>query len=154
MDNNDISTIEQALDLKLPQEYRQVLFSYPFEAGTDIYDRDLYHRVEAIIEQNKMHRELGFFGQKWPEHYLVIGNDLFGNLHFMDLTRPEGFVFFADHEDTTYSSTIEAEEEAASLSEWVKATKEREARVRAEHEQWMRSTAERKRNKRWWQFWI
>jgi len=154
LDNNDLNNIEQMLGLKLPQAYREILLSYPFDIDANIYDRDLYQSAASVIEQNQMYRKSGFFGQKWPAHYLVIGSDAFGNLHFLDLTQPKCLVFFADHEDTAYSDTIEAEEEAANLSDWVKHMQEQAASFQAQVEQLQRSAEERKRNKKWWQFWI
>lgn len=153
MNSSDFEHIEQALGLTLPQAYRQVLISYPFAQDTQIYDRDLFESAAGIIDQNQIYRQGGFFGQKWPAHYLIIGRDTFGNLHFINLNQPDSPVYFADHEDTVYSTMIEAEE-APSIEDWVIEMQEQEEGNQIEYERMVRAAVERRRSKKWWQFWI
>lgn len=149
-----IRRIEEQLGLIVPDEYRQVLLAYPFERDSDSYQWDLFGDAEAILKENQVYRDMGFFGQKWPDNYLVIGGDGLGNVYYLDLSRRNSPVFFADHEDTSYSQVIEAEEVAPSVAAWVEQIKKEETLFKAEEQERERQSAERKANKKWWQFWI
>ena len=149
-----IRHIEQQLGLTMPEDYYQVLLAYPFERDSDSYDWNLFGEAETILKENQVYRDIGFFGQKWPNNYLVIGGDGLGNIYYLDLSRKDSPVFFADHESTSYSQVIESEEVAPSVAQWVEQIKQEEILTKAEDWERERQYAEQKANKKWWQFWI
>lgn len=100
MTPEDFARIEEELSLTLPQSYREALQRAEFQteaAGFMEFTGD----ADEVIGLNLEARREGFFGVKWPEHYLIIGEDGAGNSYFTDLKRERPVVFLADHELTT-----------------------------------------------------
>ena len=56
--------------------------------------------ADEIIGLNLEVWQDGFCGVKWPDHYLVIGDDDAGNHYFTDVTKDRPAVFLADYEET------------------------------------------------------
>lgn len=95
----DLARIEEELSVSLPQPYREVLQRPEFQgeaAGFMEFTGD----ADEVIGLNLEVRKDGFYGAKWPEQYLVIGEDGAGNSYFTDLKREHPAVFLADHELT------------------------------------------------------
>ena len=140
----DLEQIEQELGITLPHDYRELMLTYPFAPDSFANDCDLPNDPRRLIDTNCDLRRDGFFGMEWPNHYFSMGGDGSGNEHFIDLRRNPSPVFLADHEGSLFT------EAAPDLSAWVAGLQSEYARW--EEEDRMRS--ERRRNKRWWQFWI
>ena len=149
-----ILRIEEELKVVLPDGYKAVLLAYPFGPDSasyvDYFQDDLLDDAEALIERNQGHRASGYFGQHWPDHYFTIGSDSLDNDYFLDLNEPISAVYLANHERTARADQLEFEEKAANLAafvEWLKAQA-------AEFQREERQVAERRQNRKWWQFWL
>ncbi len=96
---DDISSIENGIGLKLPQSYVEVITSYPKELlDSDAPDFGLLDDPETVIKENNSVRKNGYFGEKWPERYIIIGHNGCGDYY---VTTPESTTFsigFSDHE--------------------------------------------------------
>ena len=109
MTAEDFEKIEKELSLSLPSAYREVLMRPEFQseaAGFQEFTGD----ADEIIGLNLEVRSAGFYGVKWPEHYLVIGEDGAGNNYFTDVNKERPAVFLADHELTTNKKCLIASE--------------------------------------------
>lgn len=106
--------------------------------------------ADEVIGLNLEVRRDGFYGAKWPEHYLIIGEDGAGNSYFTDVKREQPAVFLADHELTTNKDRLITSEGYESFADFIafilKLRSENDAAF-AEDE-----TPEVKR-KPWWKLW-
>lgn len=149
MTAEDVSKIELEIGLALPADYQQVLLRYPFASEGNAYCDELFGDAGYLIDTNRAYREGSFFGQTWPRHYLIIGDDGAGNVYFLDLARESLSVFVADHETTSARNYLAVSEEAPSLGALVQQIRRQQAEAKAEEQE----EVERHRNRRWWQFW-
>lgn len=100
MNADELARIEEELSLSLPPAYREIVLRPEFQgeaAGFMEFTGD----ADEVIGLNLEARKEGFFGVKWPEQYLIIGEDGAGNSYFTDLKRERPAVFLADHELTS-----------------------------------------------------
>ncbi|MGC3957965.1 MAG: SMI1/KNR4 family protein [Verrucomicrobiota bacterium] len=100
MNAEELARIEEELSVSLPLAYREIVLRPEFQgeaAGFMEFTGD----ADELIGLNLEARKEGFFGVKWPEHYLIIGEDGAGNSYFTDLKREHPAVFLADYELTT-----------------------------------------------------
>ena len=111
----DLARAESELKIQLPADYAAALLKNPFKGGA----QEFYGNLDEILNQTKWNRDEGFFGLKWPENYLVIGDDGAGNQYFIDLNRTPSPVFFVDHEIAAVKDKWEVTEEAASVKQWI-----------------------------------
>ena len=79
-DIGSVTAIERQLGIGLPSTYKQILLNYPFEIDSSTYWWDLFGDVNRLLEKNEMYREIGFFGQVWPDQYRGIGANGAGNV--------------------------------------------------------------------------
>ena len=133
-DMDTIKQIEDTLQVTLPEAYQKLLLSNPFANDPDPYGWEMYHNVNTIVGENLYHKDKDFFGVEWPPNYFVIGGDGFGNLYFLDLSRSDDVVFFADHDETSEDEGLSMYEETPSLELWIAQMREEKARVDAEDE--------------------
>ncbi len=114
MDLVGIKYIEEKLDKKLPQTYVDVVTNYPKELlATDSKDFGLLDDPELIARENLNVRNVGFYGEKWPERYFIIGLNGSGD-YFVTTFESNNFsVGFADHE------TMECNPYADNLAEFI-----------------------------------
>ncbi len=99
MTAEDFEKIEKELSLSLPAAYREALMRPEFQseaAGFQEFTSD----ADEVIGLNLEVRASGFYGVKWLEHCLVIGDDGAGNNYFTDVKKERSAVFLADHELT------------------------------------------------------
>ena len=76
MTPKDIDKIEKETNLKFPQCYINVITNYPIELlNTDAPDFGLLDDPGEIIMENNDVRTNGYFGEKWPDRYLIIGKN-------------------------------------------------------------------------------
>ena len=85
------------------------------EAGFQEFSGD----ADEIIGLNLEVWEDGFYGVKWPEHYLVIGEDGAGNNYFTDLKKERPAVFLADHELTTEKNKVVTSESYDTFADFI-----------------------------------
>lgn len=114
MSPDDISLIERSTKTTLPAHYVALVTSYPDQlADTEAPDFALLDDPHRIIEHNLHVRREGFFGEKWPENYFVIGENGCGDYYVILLGTTDFSVGFADHE------TMECHKFADSVPELV-----------------------------------
>lgn len=114
----DLDRIETELAVTLPAGYREILRRVEFQgaaAGFEEFSGD----ADEIVGLNLEVRQDGFFGVKWPRHFLVIGTDGAGNNYFTDLERDVPAVFLADHEQTTKRGRLITAESYASFADFL-----------------------------------
>ncbi len=75
--------------------------------------------ADEVIGLNLEVRKDGFYGAKWPEQYLIIGEDGAGNSYFTDLKRDQPAVFLADHELTTTKRRLITSEGYATFGDFI-----------------------------------
>ena len=99
MNLDDINKIERETGLKFPKSYIDVVTNYPDDLlETDAPDFGLLDNPEDIIDENNSVRENDYFGEKWPERYLIIGKNGCGD-YYVTTPESEGFsIGFSDHE--------------------------------------------------------
>ena len=110
MTPKDIENIEALTNLKLPQSYIDVVTNYPVELlDSDAQDFGLLNSPDEIIEENNSVRKNGYYGEKWPDNYLIIGHNGCGD-HFVTVLDATHFsVGFSDHEEmrcTKYADNL------------------------------------------------
>jgi hypothetical protein len=143
VNTSDLDRIEKELNLVLPRSYREFMQTGKFGeeyGGT----QDLTGVADEVIEMTKDLRTNGFFGAKWPEHFLAVGDDGAGDYYFTDVKKERPAVFFADHELTTNKDHLIVNEkyQYQTFSEfWEFIKKANEA-------------TNRSLQRRWWQFLI
>ena len=99
MTTDEIRRIERETGLNLPSCYVEIVTNYPPDlAGSDAPDYGLLDDPDAIIEENSKVREEGYFGEKWPERYLIIGRNGCGDYYVTLLDADTFTVGFSDHE--------------------------------------------------------
>ena len=99
MNKSDIDKIESETGLKLPTSYIEVVTNYPAELlNTDAKDFGLLDDPEVIIEENQSVRTNGYFGEKWPERYIIIGINGCGDYYVTTSECKDFEIGFADHE--------------------------------------------------------
>ena len=149
MKDSDFLQIETELDIQLPDSYRSFLSNYPEEADEDIKSSILISDAKQLVTENLLHRQHGWFGFDWPEHYLVVGNSGCGDTYFMVLGKDER-VYFADHE--TGPDPMKELDECWS-SESLQEHMEEALEIKREIEEEDRLKEERRKNRKWWEIW-
>lgn len=98
MKSEELSLIERKTGIALPKSYKQALLYYP-EAlvGTEAEDFHFLSDAGEIISENLEVRVSGYFGEKWPEDYFIIGHNGFGDYYVISHTSTEFSVGFANH---------------------------------------------------------
>lgn len=143
----ELDQIESELDLALPLSYREFMQSGKFGEGYE-GTQCLYGMADEVIKETKSVRKNGFYGVKWPENYLVIGDDGAGNVYFTDVTQERPAVLMAQHELTIGRRRLEIDERdkhQTFVEFWQNLQK------------WYEETdiaIEKQNKKRWWRFWI
>ncbi|MDR3457571.1 MAG: SMI1/KNR4 family protein [Verrucomicrobiae bacterium] len=136
--------IEQEFGVTLPDWYRRQLLKYPFIKGDDA----LYADEAGIVRANQELRRDGWFGFPWPREFFVIGDTGCGDYFFIVPATGDQRIFIADHEGGPAPAIDHLGEmvQAETIEQYVSETLEfiREVEKRAE----------RRQNKKWWQFWI
>ena len=121
MTTDDFEKIEKELSLSLPAAYREALLRPEFQseaAGFQEFTGD----ADEIIGLNLEVRAEGFYGVKWPEHYLVVGEDGAGNNYFTDLNKERPAVFLADHELTISKKRFATSETYETFADFIALT--------------------------------
>lgn len=117
------------------------------EAGFPEFSGD----ADEIIGLNLEVWEEGFAGIKWPEHYLVIGEDGVGNNYFTDLTKERPVVFLADHEQSLRQKRLVTSESYETYADFIAFIHRLQAALATEPEEALPEPILEK--KPWWRFW-
>lgn len=114
MNSEEIEIIEEKTGLVLPVSYKQVVLNYPDELlGTEAEDFGLLNDPEVIINENIDVRKNGYFGEKWPARYFIIGQNGCGDYYVINYQKEEFSVGFSDHE------TMACNPYASNLTEFI-----------------------------------
>jgi len=111
MTASDLESIESALAIALPAEYRAAMRAYPLnpaDANSQIALRD---DARAVIAFNRFLRDQ--FPGEWEPGYFAIGNSPAGDPYFLDLAAGCPGVWLWDHESHAAAA------EAADFGSWV-----------------------------------
>ena len=146
-----LACIEQELSVSLPQTYREALMRPEFQ-GEEAGFQDFSGDADEIIGLNLEVRQDGFCGAKWPDHYLVIGEDGAGNNYFTDLKKQHPAVFLADHELTTNQNRLVTSETYGTFADFIAFLHRLQSEVAAPADPEERG-AESPAVKPWWRFW-
>ena len=107
--------------------------------------------ADEIIGLNIEVRSAGFYGVKWPEHYLVIGEDGAGNSYFTDVKKERSAVFLADHELTINKKRLVTSETYETFADFIALS----LRLQSENDAaFAEEEAETQVEKKpWWKLW-
>jgi hypothetical protein len=144
----NIQRIEQALSVKLPEQYSQLLVDYPFSEDSFGTTCMVIRDADALIDLNRgrsahfmiHHREGRWVPQK---NHFMIGSDGGEEQFYLDLDDPGGAVLKFDLE------TGELTPYARDIAEF----KERIYQIDRDIDADEKRAEERRRNARWWEFW-
>ena len=96
---DDITAIQDALGFPLPQPYIAVVTNYPAAlADTEAPGFGLLDDADSVIAANNEVRKNGYFGEPWPDHYFIIGENGCGDYYVITTNATEFSVGFVDHE--------------------------------------------------------
>ncbi len=99
MKSEELSLIESKIGGVLPNSYKQALLNYPETLiGTEAEDFHFLTNANEIISENLEVRENGYFGEKWPDRYFIIGHNGCGDYYVINHTNTEFSVGLADHD--------------------------------------------------------
>lgn len=132
MNAKDISKIETALGVSLPQSYKSAMCPFLWPAYEGTTDASLWDDANAIVEETLAQRK-GFGGAPpWPKNLIVIGDENDACPYALDCDT--GRVIYTDH------NRLEEEplDEFSDLSKLIEQ---------------VRDTWEKALEKPWWKFW-
>jgi hypothetical protein len=141
--NEQLQRVEKRFALSLPEWYRSRVIDYPV-ADSELA---LYDDESSLIRENEELRRDGWYDFHWPSEFFVIGETGCGDSFFIVPSTDDRRIFIADHEGgpepamQNLDEMVAAENVELHVAEW------REGLEEAEH------MAERRRNKKWWEFW-
>ena len=98
MTDEDVQVIESELRIVVPEFLRRWLMENPFRDLPDEARCLVYHR-DQLIHQNIELRRAGYYGRKWPDRLLWIGDDRGGGAYFVDVTENPAAVYWYDWEE-------------------------------------------------------
>jgi hypothetical protein len=148
----DFERIEKELSLSLPVAYREALARPEFQneaAGFMEFTGD----ADEVIGLNLEVRQEGFYGVKWPEQYLVIGEDGAGNYYFTDVNRERPAVFLADHELTTNKKRLMNSEGYETFADFISFITKLESECDAAFAEEEAEPGSVSAKKPWWKLW-
>lgn len=152
MTPEDFARIEKDLSVILPPTYREALLRPEFqsaEAGFQEFSGD----ADEIIGLNLEVWEDGFCGAKWPDHYLVIGEDGAGNNYFTDLKQTRPAVFLADHELTASKKQLVTTESYETFADFIAFVHRLQAAANTLLPESEETSGGSPTKKSWWRFW-
>lgn len=109
--------------------------------------------ADEIIGLNLEVRKEGFYGVKWPEHYLVIGEDGAGDYYFTDVNRTTPAVFLADHELTINKKRLITSEGYETFADFIAFIIKLESESDAVFVEDETSSGSEQQKKPWWKLW-
>jgi len=117
--------IENKLDIKLPEFYKNIIQNYPFE---DIYKfrhvfDSIYNEDKKIIEININLRQKGYQNKNWPLNFFVFGENGKDNYYFLDLKKAKEEIFFIKNDKKFNPKKVENNLLEDSFERFIKAQK-------------------------------
>jgi hypothetical protein len=148
MTHADIQCVEQALSVKLPSDYQQLLLDYPFSEDSFATACMVIRDAEALINVNQgtdthfviHHQEGSWVPQK---NHFLIGNDGGEERYYLDLDDPRSTIFRFELE------TGELSPYATGIADY----KTKIDQIDREIEDEEKRATERRSNAKWWELW-
>jgi SMI1/KNR4 family protein SUKH-1 len=137
MESTDIKHIENELGIKLPEFYVSTMLNYPFSKDSWGAEFSLCNDPKHVIDLN------GVFDKQ--DESFSIGSDG-GEFYYFIKLNEDDKVYIFDLEGSGAHKTVEAK----SWKEYLTQIENLHAQFRQEEQ----NELERKKNKKWWQFWI
>lgn len=138
MTEAELKTIEERLATTLPDGYRAIVRDYPFSPDSIGTEDMLLDSAEAVIDLNTAGAEVD--GVAAP---FFIGSDLGEEWYFLDASR-------ADSPVSVYRlETGEHQVLDGTMEEYLDRIRAADAEIAADE----KVAAERRRSKKWWEFW-
>lgn len=134
---SEIKVIEKELGIKLPDFYIQTMLNYPFPGDSFAAELTLCNNVRGIIDNNSI------FEKK--QNCFAVGSDGGELIYFIRINEGEK-VYIYDYEQSDINLSIEAK----SWNEYLRNLEGIDKKIVED----TLKMAEKKRNKKWWQFWI
>jgi hypothetical protein len=97
MKDSDITMIEQALSISLPESYKRAVvpFRIPYLAGNTDYQ--LWDDAKGLVDLNKKLRAGSRMCPAWPPHFFAVGDPHGDEKIALDTRSPDGPVWWLDH---------------------------------------------------------
>ncbi len=137
MNSKDIEKIEEELGIQLPGFYLSTMLNYPFSEDSWAAEFSLCNNPKHVIELNEAIQPKG--------NIFAIGSDGGEFFYYIKLNGEEK-VYIFDLEGSDKHMSIEADSWAKYLNQL--------NTLNIELYQEQLQELERKRNKKWWQFWV
>ena len=137
MESTDIKHIEKELGIKLPEFYVSTMLNYPFSDESWGAEFSLCNNPKHVIDLN------GVFDKQ--DECFSIGSDG-GEFYYFIKLNADDKVYIFDLEGSDSHKTVEAK----SWNEYLTQIENIHEQFRQEEQ----TELERKKNKKWWQFWI
>ena len=95
MTASDLASIEDALHIRLPAPYKELMIAYPIPACVGNSDTILWDDPVRLIELNLGYREgTGLGVEPWPENMFAIGDGGIGCPSAIDVSIPSAPVWW------------------------------------------------------------
>ncbi|MEQ8685654.1 MAG: hypothetical protein RIE86_10185 [Imperialibacter sp.] len=134
---SEIDSIERQLKIKLPDYYVKTMLDYPFPADSFAAELSLCTNVKSILDNNCVFQP--------AERSFAVGSDGGEFIYYVKLDGEEK-VYIYDFERSHVHNSVEADTWAGFLHSLSLQEEELNKDELLEEK--------RKRNKKWWQFWI
>jgi len=85
MNRRDLCRIEESLDIRLPESYRQIIVEFPIPAAAGNSDTAVWDDADRLIEFNRELRQGGGPLEPWPHRFYAIGHPGDGSPQAIDL---------------------------------------------------------------------
>jgi len=118
MSEDDVGVLEAELGITIPNFLRQWLIGNPFRDLPE-QTRALICARDRLIHTNVELRREGYYGRKWPEHLLWIGDDWSGGAYFVDLTEKQPSVYWYDWEQGEGDTVLPGNSERHAADEFI-----------------------------------
>jgi hypothetical protein len=119
MTPDDIRMLESELRLLVPVFLCEWLVENPFR-NFPHQQRSLVCHRDRLIHQNVELRREGYYGRKWPENLLWIGDDWSGGAYFVNLADSSPAVYWYDWEEGTGDTVKPENSERYSPAEFIR----------------------------------
>lgn len=124
MNLEDIKTIEENLNISLPESYKQTIQNYPFDESFNVVKDYLGNNSKNIIDLNLHYRKNGYQGKAWPERFYIIGKMSGENIFFINLEDVNSeTIYFLSDEDKYNPKNVKKHRYSDSFQEFIQQCK-------------------------------
>jgi hypothetical protein len=119
MSEADVDVLETELHMRVPEFLREWFVKNPFRDSANQRRAIVCHRDRLIYENVEL-RRAGFYGRKWPEQLLWVGDDWAGGAYFVDVTESSPAVYWYDWEEGRGDAVLTTSSERWSAEEFIR----------------------------------